>query len=126
MILFQVFALLVCSIFAVGAVLSVLRGRIGPIVGLAWLTLWVTAGIAIARPETTVAAARLLGITRGADLVFYLAILGMIIGFFAVYLGLRRLEGEITTLTRHMAVSEALSEAESAERQEPDRDDEDS
>ncbi|MHC4709017.1 MAG: DUF2304 family protein [Planctomycetota bacterium] len=112
MILFQVFGLMVCSIFGVGAVLSVLRGRIGPLVGLAWLTLWVTAGIAIARPEITVAAARLLGITRGADLVFYLAILGMIIGFFAVYLGLRRLEGEITSLVRNIAIQQAESEAE--------------
>ena len=73
----------------------------------------VTATIAIAQPETTVAAARLLGITRGADLVFYLAILGMIIGFFAVYLGLRRLEGEITSLVRNIALQQAEIEAQS-------------
>lgn len=115
MIRFQVFGLMVCGVFGVGAVLSVVRGRIGPIVGLAWLALWVIAGIAIARPETTVAAARILGITRGADLVFYLAILGMIMGFFAVYLGLRRIEGEITSLVRTMALRQAETEAESDE-----------
>lgn len=111
MILFQVFGLIVCAVFAVSAVLSVLRGRIGPIVGFAWLMLWVAAGVAIARPETTVTAARILGITRGADLVFYLAILGMIIGFFAVYLAMRRLEGNITSLVREIAIQQAETEA---------------
>jgi hypothetical protein len=106
-ILFQVIALGVCVLLAASAALNMARGGIGRLVGFGWLALWSTAGVAIAFPDTTAAAARLLGITRGADLVFYLAILGMIAGFFLVSLKLRELDGAITKLTRHVAITRA-------------------
>ena len=49
-----------------------------------------------------------LGIARGADLVFYCAILAMFIGFFMVYVRLRRLETTLTKLTRHLALQNPL------------------
>jgi hypothetical protein len=95
---------------AVGAVAWVVRAttarRIGRGVGVAWVLLWVSAATAIARPDLTVRAARLLGISRGADLVLYLSILGMIAGFFFVYLRMKRLETAITELVRRIAIGE--------------------
>ncbi len=120
MILFQVIGLLVCGSFAVSTALSMVRRRIGPFVGFAWLALWIAAGTAIAVPDTTVLVARVLGITRGADLVFYLAILGMIVGFFAFYMRLLRIEGEITSLTRFLALRQAEGTAR-RERAKADR-----
>lgn len=79
-------------------------GRIGRGAAAAWIVLWGAAGTAIARPDLTVAVARLLGISRGADLVLYLSILGMIGGFFFVYLRLKRVESSITELVREIAI----------------------
>lgn len=81
-------------------------GRIGRVVGTAWILLWASAAVAIARPDLTVGVANLLGISRGADLVLYLSILGMIAGFFFVYLRMKRLENAITELVRQMALRE--------------------
>lgn len=122
--LFQVIGLIVCASFAVSTLLTVSRGRIGPGAGLGWLLLWLAAGLAIAWPETTVLVARLLGISRGADLVFYVAILGMIVGFFSVYLRLRRIESNVTSLVRRIAVDEALADGPLEERPPPGPDDE--
>jgi small membrane protein len=55
----------------------------------------------------------LLGIGRGADLVFYCGILAMLVGFLLFYIRYRRVEEEITLLVRHIA----LLEAEARERE---------
>lgn len=107
---FQVLGLALCGSFAIGVLVSTLRHRMGARVGAAWLLLWVSAGVAIARPELTVSVARALGIARGADLVFYLAILAMFVGFFAVYAKFRRLERDVTALVRQLALREASGE----------------
>lgn len=122
--LFQIIGLIICGTFAGSTVLAITRSRIGPIVGLGWLLLWLAAGFAIVVPRTTVVAARLLGITRGADLVFYLAILGMIVGFFSVHLRFRRIEGDITRLVRHISLDKASGDAPLEERPSPAPDDE--
>lgn len=80
------------------------RAHLSRRVTFAWSLLWITAAVAIARPEWTMPIANALGIARGADLVFYTSILGMFIGFFAVYVRLRRLESEITRLVRELAL----------------------
>ena len=74
---------------------------------LPWAILWLACGAAIAKPDLTAAAAHVLGIGRGADLVAYVSVLAMLLGFFFVYLRLRRLERNITVLTRHVAITGA-------------------
>jgi hypothetical protein len=112
---FQILGLALCGFFAVGVLVSTVRHRMSGRIGAAWLLLWVSAGAAIARPELTVRVARVLGIARGADLVFYLAILAMFVGFFAVYAKFRRLEGDLTALVRQLALREASGEASAEE-----------
>jgi hypothetical protein len=92
------------------------RRRITPRITLAWGALWIGAGVAIAEPEITAVMARALGIARGADLVFYLAILGMFVGFFVTYLRLRRVDAELTRIVRELA----LRNAKEPERREPE------
>jgi hypothetical protein len=104
---FQLLGLSLCGVFCLSIAVGLARHRIGTSAGIAWLTLWTAAGIAIARPQVTVTVARALGIARGADLVFYLAILAMFAGFFAVYVKFRRLEAGITSLVREIALREA-------------------
>lgn len=74
-----------------------------------WSLVWIAAFAAIARPEITIAAARLLGVGRGADLVLYVAILGMLTGFFLLYVRFRKLEQDLTRLVRHLALHESGS-----------------
>lgn len=101
---FQWIAFAVLGIsFAVTLTLTV-RRTITPKVGFAWGLLWVAAAVAIARPEITADVARLLGIGRGTDLVLYFAILGMVFGFFAMYVRMRRIESDLTKIVRELAI----------------------
>jgi small membrane protein len=84
-----------------------------------WLALWAGAALALLHPELTQTTARALGIQRGADLVFYCAVLAMLAGFFAVSLRLRQHERETTLLVRHLALREV---SQPPERSEPSRD----
>jgi len=104
---FQLAGITLTAVFACLSLVARLRGRIGARSGVAWVILWCSAGAAIAFPESTVVVARFLGISRGADLVFYCAILGMLMGFFAIYVKLRRIERNITTLVREVALAQA-------------------
>ena len=97
---------------AVWALRSSTAGRIGRGTASAWILLWALAGVAIARPDLTALVATLLGISRGTDLVFYLAILGMIGGFFFMYLRLKRVEASITELVREIAIHNAEGQGE--------------
>ncbi len=104
---FQILGISLTGCFALLTVLGVARRRLRPVPGLAWALLWVAAAVAIARPELTVIVAQSLGIVRGADLIFYLAILGMFVGFFLVYVRLRRLDEGLTQVVRRLAIAEA-------------------
>ncbi|MGA7617084.1 MAG: DUF2304 domain-containing protein [Thermoanaerobaculia bacterium] len=110
MTLFQWIGLPVTAMLFVFTIVVVARRRMSPRVGLAWSLLWIAAATAIAQPEITVVIAHLLGIGRGTDLVFYLAILATLFGFFALYLRMRKVETEITRLVRHLALRDAASD----------------
>jgi len=102
--IFQVGGIVLMASFAALTAFSVATRQLGRTVGLAWLLIWLAAGVAIALPEMTAFVARAVGIARGADLVFYSGIIAMLIGFFATYARLRRLEGAVSTLVRELAL----------------------
>jgi hypothetical protein len=104
MTVFQIAAFLILGLALAATVTMAVRNRIAGRVAFAWSLLWIAAIIAIARPQLTVTVANVLGIARGADLVFYLAILGMLVGFFAVFVRMRRFETEMTRVVRELAL----------------------
>ena len=69
--------------------------------------MWLAAGVAIVRPGLTRGVAKTLGIGRGADLVFYCAVVVMMIGFLMTYSRLRRIQRELTLVVRHIAKRDA-------------------
>lgn len=75
---------------------------------LLWSLLLFSAATAVVWPPVTSHVARLLGIGRGADLLLYLAVIGMFVGFWMVYMRLRQLRREMTLLVRHHAIEQAL------------------
>ena len=101
---FQIGALLLIAGVLTGIAVQRSRSRLSSRIALAWGVLWIAAAIAIAFPQLTVVVANFLGIARGADLVFYLAILGMFVAFFLVHLRLRRFEAELTKVVRELAL----------------------
>jgi hypothetical protein len=116
---FQLAAFVLLGLAVAATVTLAVRHRISGRVGFAWSLLWIAAIVAIARPELTVTVAHTLGIARGADLVFYLAILGMFVGFFAVYVRLRRFETEMTRIVRELALRAPAEPADDVEGRSP-------
>lgn len=108
MIAFQVLAVALFALLAAVTLAAAARRQLTRPAAAAWLVLWVAAAIAIARPGTTVVVAHWLGIGRGADLVFYCAIVAMFGGFFAVFVRFRRLEQQLTRIVRQLAIRDAV------------------
>jgi len=114
---FQTIALVLAAILFAATLAAAAARAINRRAAFAWIALWIAAAVAIARPSITIAVAHFLGIGRGADLVFYCAILGMLIALFVIYLRFKRLEREITTIVRHLALrDEEAAEAASSEK----------
>jgi len=105
--MFQHVLLAIVAILFCGSVWAMIRGWAGRKEGLIWAAVWLAAGVAILWPQVTSKVARLLGIGRGADLVFYCAVVIMLIGFWTIYIRLRRVRRDITLLVRQLAIQEA-------------------
>lgn len=88
-------------------VLTSLRsGGTPPRVALAWTALVLASIYAILNPSFTASFASALGIGRGADLVFYSAIVAAVFGFYACYASFRKIELRLTILIRELAILE--------------------
>jgi hypothetical protein len=86
---------------------AVVRGRARLRAALPWMALWLAAAVAFAWPESTGIVARRLGVDRGADLISYLSVLAMLLGFLWVSVRLRGLNRQITLVVRALALAEA-------------------
>lgn len=69
---------------------------------------WIGAAIAIAIPGLVQKTAEVVGIGRGADVVLYVSVLAFLWAAFFFYARCLRLEREITALTRHLAIRDAV------------------
>ena len=107
MTLFQILGVCFASLAVIATLSAAARHRMSRGTAMAWTLVWITAIATIAFPQLTVTVAQFLGISRGADLVFYCAILAMIFGFFLTFVRLRRLETSLTKLIRHLAIQSA-------------------
>lgn len=101
---FQIIGIVLAVALAGLTLLGITRRQLTRRVGVGWLLVWIATGAAIVEPEQTAVLARLLGISRGADLVFYCGILVMLVGFMAIYSRLRALDQAVSTLVREVAI----------------------
>jgi len=104
---FQTIAILVILTLAFAVILAALRGWLERKELFTWLAISGAAAMAILWPNVTTKAARLLGISRGADLLLYAAVGLMAVGFLMTYTRLRKIRREMTLLVRHIALDEA-------------------
>ena len=107
--LFQILALCVVGCLLAVSVVAAAKGWTTRGGGLTWALAWTVAGVVIAEPNVTFVLSRRLGIERGADLVLYCAMMVTMIGFFMVYARLHRLRRDLTLLTRHLAIQNAVA-----------------
>jgi hypothetical protein len=112
--LFQGLVLLLFSLLAMLTLSAAFRGFVRKRIAFMWLTIWTVGAVAIIWPRSTVVVARKLGIGRGADLLLYVSVLLMLVGFFYVYGRFRRLDRQITVLVRRLAIDNAEREAREA------------
>jgi hypothetical protein len=105
MTLFQDLALAVLGVLLVGEVLTLRRGSRG--FKLLRCVVWLCATVAIAVPDVVTRVGSVLGIGRGADLMLYLFILIFLGTSFYFYSRYIRLQQQLTSVIRHVALQEA-------------------
>ena len=114
--MFQHVLLVIAALLFLGTIWALIKGWMGRKEGLIWAAVWLIAGIAVIWPGLTSRVAQFLGIGRGADLVFYSAVVIMLIGFWMIYIRLRRVRRDITLLVRELAILEAEKQADDNSR----------
>ncbi len=77
---------------------------------LMWMLLWGGIGAVIWRPDATTAVARLVGIGRGADLMIYAAVIGLLIMVFQLHVAHGRIERQLTELVRKKTLDEWIGQ----------------
>lgn len=106
MTLFQWIAIPPLVLLTFVTIAATVRRRMRLRAGSFWSLLWLSAATVMRWPDLTVRVARFVGIGRGADLVLYVAVGVMSIGFFLVFLRLRRIEEDLTKIVRTLALKE--------------------
>ena len=113
--LFQISGLLLLALLVIAIVRSFSCARMQLPGFLLWLGILLLGMLALVFPNTTTTVAHFIGIRRGADLLFYTAILvGLFIAFIG-YLRFRVLDRQITLLVRQHALQNALTTTEEDE-----------
>jgi hypothetical protein len=97
---------------------TLLRGNGSRRVALFWGLVWCGAATAIAWPDLTTSIASGLGLRRGADLVMYFAILFGFVGFYMIYVRLRRLDANLTLLVRKLAIDNPMPSSDVSKQNE--------
>ena len=113
--LFQVVGIGIAILFMGVTVVNVLRRNIDTFAGLIWFAVWSAAAVALIWPDGTSVVARAMGIDRGADLVFYCAILAVLGSSFRIFGRLRAIERSLTAIVRQIALDGA-SESPGSDR----------
>lgn len=103
---------LLCGLAVSGWFIFLRRNRLPLHIMTVFLLLGVAA-IAIVFPGVTQEAALLVGVGRGADLVFYIAIVAVMFVLLNYYTKFVELQRQITELTRELAILRAESDRSS-------------
>jgi hypothetical protein len=107
--LFQFITLPLVGFLFVRNFLQLFHGNQSRLIALFGAAVWLSAGIAIYRPDLTIRIAAILGIGRGADLVLYLLAVSYLLAISYVYNKFRKMESNITEIVRHLALREPVS-----------------
>lgn len=102
---FQIVFVVLAGAQALLALRRVLRGH--HLASLVFALSWIAAIVVVLRPEISTEVARRVGIGRGVDLVTYALLSVFLWAHYQQYLRYKRLENQVTTLVREIAISAA-------------------
>lgn len=77
-----------------------------------WIIFWITVIIATLMPKNIDKIARFAGVERGADLMVYLSIIVIFYLIFRIFVHLEKIDREITTIARKIALNKKRDENE--------------
>ncbi len=107
-------------IIVLTAVMSVIRrgreGVLGKSGLLFWLLFWFAALIAVLYPGSTQFLAAYLGIGRGADLVFYSAIIALFYLMFRLHIKIEGIQRDVTKIVRQEALKTTIPAPSSSKK----------
>ena len=106
MILIQII-LIIFFIFAIIKVIG--RFRVGDLrvsEMVLWIIFWLVAGIIVISPDSTFYFARLVGVSRGADLVVYVALVLLFFIVFKLIVKIEKIDRDITKIIRKSALND--------------------
>ncbi len=107
MLLIQILTVLF-ALFALTRVLSRFRKRvIGVSEFFFWTGFWAAVCVLVAMPAVTQWFAKILGVGRGADAVFYVTLVALCYGVFRLQLKIRAQQHEMSELVRKLAIAQA-------------------
>lgn len=78
---------------------------------LFWLFFWIAVCVVVLLPQTTTLVASLVGVGRGADLVIYVAMIGLFYLVFRLFVKIEDIERQITKIVRKKALDELDKES---------------
>jgi hypothetical protein len=107
MIPFQYVGIAACGLFAVASLTALARGTRPRWPSLIGFVLGVLGAVTFVDPDITTRLARMVGITRGADLLLYLTTLAFVGSWFYFHNKVRVLSNDITSLVRAEALRSA-------------------
>ncbi len=102
--LIQIPLLLIILFALVKTVRRFREGRIRALDLTLWIALWVAGALAILFPDRSNDLAHALGVTRGADLVLYIAVVVLLYLVLQAHVRIEWVKGDITRMTRRLAL----------------------
>ena len=108
MTLFQWVVAPLLTATAIVCLVRVRRGSLGSFRGLVWAAVWLGGAYLVLRPGLSTRIGSFFGIGRGADFLFYLAVVSGLYALLALYARVRRLETALTDLAREEAIRGAV------------------
>lgn len=101
---FQIFLTGCGVVLLLATLVGAARQTISRRIALLWCLVWGAMIVAVLDPSRLTRLARFVGIGRGADLLLYIAVVVMLVGFVMIYARLHRLRRDVTLLVRELAV----------------------
>lgn len=112
MLFIQLFLLLFFAFAIYKTILRLKAGDIKKSAAFFWIIFWLLAGYVAISPNSTIFAAKFLGLGRGADAVIYVSLALLFFLFFGLTVKMEKMNRAITRLARQNALSEFKKEQE--------------
>jgi len=105
--LIQIILIAIIAVMVVRLIFKMKSREIGMGYFVLWLVIWLIAIILIGFPNISSYLANTVGVGRGVDLIVYVAIIAGFYLQFKLLMRIEKMEKNITSITRHLAIKEA-------------------